>query len=438
MNIYSEPTEKRIIGCLMDYPETVNFCISHIIPEAFYIIELRKVYLKIIELNGRGLDCDYLTVAESFKADNDKIDNDMLFNLAAQSETSVHVESWCNILMNLYCRRILQIEGVTISEIAKSTENAEKDIRNAIKRCNDAMELARHKVSVNTGDVLNESIKFIQQINENPNQFIVPYYLKGMGNEIKHARKQIHILAAPPNTGKTGFALSLLESQIQHGIKHVIFCHETPRVYLMNRLLSMRANLTTEQLFEIASSGEMSRLIQTAESIKEQVGLFRIYGSGDYTHSVAGICSAIEMMVEGGFKPDIITIDYIQNLRPSSGTQKSSRSEQIESMVLDLSRIFKEMDIAGLWLSQINRDKTRDQKGTDFINADLKGSSAIEQEADFITFIKRTRPGDNKGITNMQWKSTKIRGGHMIDCELGFNIGNGKVLGVIDRFEGSI
>jgi replicative DNA helicase len=80
-------------------------------------------------------------------------------------------------------------------------------------------------------------------------------------------------------------------------------------------------------------------------------------------------------------------------------------------------------------LSQLNRDKNRDNSSRDSINADLKGSSAIEQQADYITFLKR-KTIENKGEICIRWFSTKLRGSHEIAVDLDFNTGNGKFIGI--------
>ena len=434
---YHHETEKNIIAALLMEPELLSSCMARIIPEAFHMSDYRETYTKMLDLHKQGLDCDYDTVTAFFK-DDEFVGGGKLFDMVAGPAKVSRIESWCKVLMDLHTRRILYGAGQTLSMMAEGQENPEKGAREVIGRCNKAMELGKYKSSVETSDILNESLDYIQRINTDLRAYVVPYIIKGVDNEIKHARKQIHVLAAPPNTGKTGFALSVLEAQAQHGIKHVIFCHETPRVNLMNRLISMRASLSSEELYEVATSGKMERLTGAVKSLREQSSLLRLYGSGDYSHSVEGIYSALENMIEAGYRPDMVTVDYLQNLKPSLSVARAPRAEQMENMVLELSRMFKTLDIAGLWLSQINRDKNRDHQGKDFINADLKGSSAIEQEADYITFLQRLRPADVKGFTSMGWKSTKMRAGHVIGCEIGFNIDNGKFLRVIDRFSGVV
>jgi replicative DNA helicase len=429
--------EEDVLGvCIMD-TKKLHEVRSLLLPDAFYFKETKVAYEKCLSLTDMGLKCDLMCLCTALDSDNVDYDKAWLENICNVYIGSSRLESWCKMLMLLRARRIIHEQGMKLARDIRTMEDVEVVTRTAMKNCNDALEMCMHKQACSTKENIIESLKFIEEISTNPDKHIVRYCVPGMDKEIHHSRKQIHVVGASPNTGKTGFALSILEAQIKEGIKHCIFCHETPTVQLNNRLLIMRAGLKSTDIYEI-DAPKMARLGNASKGLMEQSENYRIYGSGDYEHSVDGIWSAVESMIESGFKPDMITVDYIQNMRPSLAMAKAQRSTQIEHMVLELSRMFKELNIAGLWLSQPNRDKNRDSTGKEFINADLKGSSAIEQEADFITYLQREPVKDvnyQTNLVNLKWYSSKIRDGHTIDCILAFNTDNGSVVQVKSRYE---
>jgi replicative DNA helicase len=51
---------------------------------------------------------------------------------------------------------------------------------------------------------------------------------------------------------------------------------------------------------------------------------------------------------------------------------------------------------------------------------DLKGSSAIEQEADYITFLHKSQQADSR-LIEIRWYSAKVRGSRVIDTTLNYD-----------------
>jgi replicative DNA helicase len=312
----------------------------------------------------------------------------------------------------------------------KFSDTAETHIR----ECREILALSKKRESISTADLISKTIEMTGNINEHPDRYVAKYCIPGIDRFIKHRFKEFHVLGAPSGCGKTSFALSAMEKQINEGVKHILFCNETDAKTLMQRLICIHADIDFDRINTINDCAA-SNIIRVTDAVKYFNDLhrnFKIYGKGDYEHTLNGIAACLKEDADTGLEPHMVTVDYIQNLRPEGSLVKAPRHQQIEELIFGLSDIFAEFNVAGLALSQLNRDKSRDTASRDSINADLKGSSAIEQQADYVTFLKR-KTVDNIGNIFIRWFSTKLRGSHEIAEDMEFNTGNGKFIRIVNK-----
>jgi len=205
----------------------------------------------------------------------------------------------------------------------------------------------------------------------------------------------------------------------------------------MNRIIAMRGNFTSDDLYEIATSGDMNRLTGTTKSLKEQAEMFRIYGSGDYSHSVEGITAATESMIDAGYRPDMITVDYIQNLKPPLSVARATRAEQIENMCWSYpgcSRAWILPD-CGFRSSTATRTATTGER---LHQCGFEGQQRDRTGGRLHYLPSTPTPCRCQGDYVYGVEIHQDEGGACDRCELGFNIGNGKFLGVADRFSGAM
>ena len=86
---------------------------------------------------------------------------------------------------------------------------------------------------------------------------------------------------------------------------------------------------------------------------------------------------------------DLIVVDYLQLMRPPSGSSRPEhRVQEVSEITRGLKTVAKELDVPVLALSQLSRAvEQRDDKRPQL--ADLRESGAIEQDADVVMFVYR-------------------------------------------------
>jgi replicative DNA helicase len=219
----------------------------------------------------------------------------------------------------------------------------------------------------------------------------------------------LYIVAARPGMGKTSFVLNLAaqlaeprrvqreggETEEVLGTGVVFFSLEMPREQLASRLLASDARIDVSKL----RSGRIENddWIKLTESAS-RLGYLPLWLDDtpaisllDVRARVRRLQAEIERRGSDGPKATklgLVAIDYLQLMSGRPGVQ--SREQEISELSRGLKQLAKEMGVAVIALSQLNRSvETRNTSNKRPQLSDLRESGAIEQDADMIMFIYR-------------------------------------------------
>jgi replicative DNA helicase len=219
----------------------------------------------------------------------------------------------------------------------------------------------------------------------------------------------LYIVAARPGMGKTSFVLNLAaqlaeprriqreagETEEVLGTGVVFFSLEMPREQLASRLLASDARIDVSKL----RSGRIENddWIKLTESAS-RLGYLPLWLDDtpaisllDVRARVRRLQAEIERRGSEGPKATklgLVAIDYLQLMSGRPGVQ--SREQEISELSRGLKQLAKEMGVAVIALSQLNRSvETRNTSNKRPQLSDLRESGAIEQDADMIMFIYR-------------------------------------------------
>jgi replicative DNA helicase len=219
----------------------------------------------------------------------------------------------------------------------------------------------------------------------------------------------LYIVAGRPGMGKTSFVLNAAVNCAQPRVVETdqgigeerpgpgvaFFSLEMPREQLASRLLSSEARVDVSRIRNGQIRGEdWSKLTEAAAML----GRLPFWIDDTPAISLLDLRAKIRRLKadiarERGDAPraerlGVVIIDYLQLM--TGRRDAGSREQEISEISRGLKQLAKEMHLAVIALSQLNRSvETRASKDKRPQLSDLRESGAIEQDADTIIFIYR-------------------------------------------------
>ncbi|KEZ68360.1 DNA helicase, partial [Pseudomonas amygdali pv. tabaci str. ATCC 11528] len=210
------------------------------------------------------------------------------------------------------------------------------------------------------------------------------------------------ILAARPSMGKTSLALNFVDPALQKKPESTvqIYSIEMPAEAIMFRLISILGHLNLEKLIRGQLDDEdWPKLSMAVAKINSYGNRLVIDDQADLTPS--SIRARARRGARRFGEPSLILIDYLQLMKCPG---KENRANEISEISRSLKALAKEFDCPVVALSQLNRELER-RPNKRPINADLRDSGALEQDADLILFVYRDEvynaDTDHKGIAEL-------------------------------------
>lgn len=191
---------------------------------------------------------------------------------------------------------------------------------------------------------------------------------------------ELHIIGGRPKMGKTAF-VGTIATKMAVDYSVLFLSMEMPEAQLHDRNLAGLGRISLPRLKKPALMTEadwagMTRAIQQIRDMR----LFLDDQSGLRLMDVRMKAKAVKR--RHGL--NVLILDYLQLMSGDGQT----RNAQIESITQGLKVLAKELDIAVLCLSQLNRAlEQRPNKRP--LPSDLRDSGSIEQDADSVTFLYR-------------------------------------------------
>ncbi|MPM75042.1 Replicative DNA helicase [bioreactor metagenome] len=362
-----------------------------------------------------------------------------LAQLHGDVPTTVNVRDWVTMLREYHGRRELIRISMRAIDRFHDTEypvlSGFKELSDSVNASEDFLIRSKSLPTAAQGEQYLETLNQIQCSDGKGNGVIIPWGIAGLDDLCPFQRQQVFVLGAGVNTGKTRFILSDLAGKLTmpEPPPVVIFSRENSNRVLWDGLVSIVSGVSGYDLNRPGGlDAQKSEAVQNAvRFLQSKADFFRLYGKGQYKPTPSGIGAKVRHVwnfTKG--KLAMVAIDYIQNHRPDG--KAFGRTDEIERFMGELSEELEEFPIAELLLSQLNRDKERGNRANTV--ADLKGSSSIEQEADYIAFLQK----DTKksfGCYEVDYYAVKTRSGTpRWNEKLSFNSATGKFIGLASRY----
>lgn len=408
--------EAAVLSAIMLSQDAYEAVAQYLLPEHFYSGANQTVFEAVVDLHLNSGPVDVIRVA-TWLRDKDRLDQvggtaylaqltDAIPALAnVDAHGQVVREKWRLRQAILTCQEFTAIGYGDAGEVQAYFDQFEQKV----------FDLARQQQSSSTS-TLKDAVKLaFTQLSEAAQR---GGGITGMATGFADLDKMtsglhpsdLYVVAARPGMGKTSFVLNLAAQIVEPkmvtvegssepveepGVGVIFFSLEMPREQLAARLLASDAGVDVSKL----RSGNIGKedWISLTDSASK-LGHLPLWLDDTPAISLLDVRARVrrvqaEVNRQGGGGPKasklgVVIIDYLQLMSGRPGVQ--SREQEISELSRGLKQLAKEMGVAVIALSQLNRSvETRNAKDKRPQLSDLRESGAIEQDADAIMFIYR-------------------------------------------------
>lgn len=231
---------------------------------------------------------------------------------------------------------------------------------------------------------------------------------------------QLNVIAGRPGMGKTSFALTLFDYFISNNVPSIYFSAEMSRNEIVLKLTNFLIEKNTEKIKD--ENGVLKLTDKDKENMNNRLNIMKenlCFVDKPYL-SLSDIKKYVNernfkgrILAKKNGEEDInkndlkvIFVDYLQILQSSTNPMKQE-AEKIAEITKSLKALALNKNVAIFLLSQLNREGPKKDDKRPRMDQ-LKGSGAIEQDADKILLLHREEYYMTKGTDLSKDKKNKI------------------------------
>lgn len=395
---HSEDAERAVLGAILLNPDAAG-TVSEILhgqpSDIFYLPDHVHLYSAMLALYRAGRPIDAVSLREYLMSQgrlNDVGGLSYIAELSSMVPTSANAAYYAKIVMDKALLRGLISCGM---RMAASGYDAGEDVQGLLDRSeSELFKLAerRQTSAVDAvSDLLPDAMTRIEAAVENRSGCTgIASGFKRLDNLTSGFQPgEMAVLAARPSVGKTAMALNIARrAAVEEGRGVLVFSLEMNKDSLVKRLLCMQGGVDAQRLRSgYMNVEEIARLKQASDQMQ---------GAPLYIDDTAGITSmSIRAKARrhcAMYATELIIIDYLQLM--SSGNKVESRQQEITEISRHVKAIARELNVAVLALSQLNRQAEQDEGRPKLSH--LRESGSIEQDADLVMLMYRDKPDNGK------------------------------------------
>ena len=415
---HSIEAEQAVLGGLMLKNDAFDSIAEILSDSDFYSKDHQLIFNAMHRLAAEGQPFDPITLSE-FLQNNNELGAiggaEYLVDLAHGTPSSANIKAYTQIVLERSIVR--QLIGAASEMVRKGYNplgwDSSKLLAEAESRLQEIIENRPKKGGFKeVNSLIKEAVERLDELFKNDTD------ITGLSTGFSDLdsmtsgwqKSDLVIIAGRPSMGKTAFAMNMVEHATLHQDRPVlVFSLEMPASSLIMRMLSsigkidatrMRSGNLVEDdwprlssaaqrlkdrpLFIDDSAGitpfEMRSRIQ--QFTRERVDQLRQKWQGEHG---ADTPPDVEDLYEQA-QPGMIMVDYLQLMNGTNSAE--GRVQEISQISRELKGLAREYNCPVIALSQLSRNvEQRPNKRP--VNADLRESGAIEQDADVIAFIYR-------------------------------------------------
>lgn len=381
--LQSVEAEQSVIGALLIDNDAVDR-IAGLRVEHFSRGDHRAILAEVFALLGNGIGADVMTVFERLNAKGKAEDIGGLAYLNAlawNTPSSANIARYAEIVRDRWVKRSMVAAASEIQDsVAASADSASVLLDRAAAKLEQLAAGQQRREARRLSDALVGHLNTIERRHEGKEKVISTGLIdldKALNGGFRPGANVV--LAARPGMGKTAMALNFALAAAE--TRSVLFLSmEMPESEIVDRAVAQLGKVALQDVMNAPDDPDFwSRVMVAAERMRN-LNLFIDEQGGLTLLDVRNKARAVKR--KHGL--DLMIVDYLQ-LMTGEG---DNRNEQVSTISRGLKSLAKELDIAIVTLSQLNR-KVEERASRMPQASDLRDSGAIEQDADVIIFIHR-------------------------------------------------
>lgn len=385
--LYATNAEQSVIGALLLDNESFERIVD-LLPDHFYDAAHRDIFNAIVQMIMKNKPADVITIADYLRAKGSQFaDVAFLHALQANTPSAANIARYASIVRDKAIKRGLVSLCREMSDFAETSSMDSSALVDQLST--KVEEIARKRVKndpVLAADDLSRHIEALDEKYHGGGAKAISTGYPDIDAKLNGGIRpgQLIVVAGRPKMGKTAFALNLgvnIASDEKIAYSVLVCSMEMPISELHDRNLAVLGRMPLSHLLDPPQMTDMDwQSLTVAVTKMTDMKIFLDDQGGLRLMDVR--MKAKQVKRRHGL--NVLIIDYLQ-LMDAEG---DNRNAQIESITRGLKALAKELGIAIILLSQLNRDlERRPNKRPQ--PSDLRDSGSIEQDADVVIFLYR-------------------------------------------------
>ncbi len=334
-------------------------------------------------------------------------------------DTLIELEHYSKIREGL--KLTVELQKMLTSKKITRIDKKESFISDYLTNFANIMQEDKTKFPLLTGEDFINTLKNLEK------GFDMGSYLQSCFKEIDDKGRiqggQLIIIAGRPGMGKTSFALNLFDYFSSNSISSLYFSAEMSKEQISKKLTNLIIKKNTEKLTNNDGALKLSEkhwidINTSVEKMKQNMcfvdkpsltlmEIKKYVKDRNFQGRILAKKEGKENVEENDLK--IVFVDYLQIITSSSSNPMKQEAERIAEITKSLKCMALELKVVIVLLSQINRENTKEKDKRPSMSQ-LKGSGAIESDADKILLIHREEYYHTKDTTMTPQNKEDIKG----------------------------
>lgn len=344
----------------------------------------KEIWMAMESLTGQNHLLDELSIHCWLRDNREEEAPDLqtLSSLLDSCETTTWFDHWLETVLETENKRQYRTLGMKITEMASEGASASDMI--------DAMENKPKGVVATSGDVKKADVakditQAVIEMRNNQTQLAgLPSCIDDYDSILGGYREaSFNIIAARPAVGKTTAALQIALNLVSSNRRVRFWSLEMTPKQLLHKLALNLSKTNYQSAREGILTDEQIASYEAAANAIANMPLDINDDAHATTKQIAGALYRDLALNPASSKPCLVVVDYLQLLTPLD--RKVPREQQLSEISRELKLLAKDTGVPILALAQLNRETDKEKRAPRV--SDLRGSGALEQDADTITLL---------------------------------------------------